>query len=227
MRVSELLPEERPREKLLAKGPSALTDVELLAVLLRTGKSGQSVLQLARSWLSEVGGLESLAALEPERVLERPGIGPAKASVIAAALELGRRLARLRLSGTPILDRPEEVAGFLTRHYARERVEIFGCLTIDARNRLLRVHELHRGARTSSQVEPAEIFHRAVMDNANGVILFHTHPSGDPTPSEDDIALTRDLREVGRRLRVRVLDHLVVARAGFVSLRQRGVIGSD
>jgi len=222
--VSELLPQERPREKLFGKGPSALTDVELLAVLLRTGTSGQSVLEFARSWLAEVGGLAGLAGLEPRRVLERPGVGPAKGAVIAAALELGRRLARIRLEGTPILDRPQEVAGFLTRTYACERVEIFGCLTVDARNRLLRIHELHRGARTFSQVEPAEVFHRAVVDGANAVILFHTHPSGDPTPSDDDLTLTRDLAEVGRRLRVRVLDHLVVGRAGYVSLRERGVI---
>lgn len=224
MRVSELSFAERPREKLLEKGPEALSDAELLAVLLRTGVSGTDVLEMARLWLDEAGGLESLARVEPRQIVKRKGVGLAKGAVVAAALELGRRLARRSLAGQQILDRPEAVAEYLALRYGHERVELFGVLTLDVRHRLLRVHELHRGARAHTDIEPSEVFNSAIVDNAHNVILWHTHPSGDPTPSSDDEALTRRLADAGRLLGIAVLDHLVVARGGFVSLRQRGVL---
>ena len=224
MRVSELSSAERPREKLLEKGPEALSDAELLAVLLRTGVSGTDVLEMAQRWLGEAGGLESLARADPRQIVKRKGVGLAKGTVVAAALELGRRLARRSLAGQQILDRPEAVADYLTLRYGHERVELFGVLTLDVRHRLLRVHELHRGARAHTDIEPSEVFNRAIVDNAHNVILWHTHPSGDPTPSGDDEALTRRLADAGRLLGIAVLDHLVVARGGFVSLRQRGVL---
>ena len=226
MRVAELRPDERPREKLLAHGPAALTEVELLAVLLRTGRHGEPVLELARRWLDEVGGLVGLARLDIAEILRRRGVGPAKGTVLAAALELGRRLAQAQLAGQPVVDRPELVAQLVERTFGAERVEVFGCLTLDARHRLRRCHELHRGGRTHADVEPAEVFHRAIVDNANAVVLWHTHPSGDPTPSDDDLALTRQLVEAGRLLNVAVLDHEIVGGGSFVSLRQRGQIPS-
>ncbi len=224
-RVSETPQADRPREKLLERGPDALSDAELLAVLLRTGVAGTDVLEMAERWLAEAGGLEGLAAADRRSVLKRNGVGPAKGSVVAAALELGRRLARSGLVREPVLDRPEAVADYLARSFGAARVERFGTVTLDARNRLLRVHELHRGGRSHADVEPAEIFHNAILDNAHAVIVWHTHPSGDPSPSEDDVALTRRLADAGRLLNIAVLDHLVVARAGFVSLRQRGLLG--
>ena len=224
MRVSELSSAERPREKLLEKGPEALSDAELLAVLLRTGVSGTDVLEMAQRWLGEAGGLESLARADPRQIVKRKGVGLAKGTVVAAALELGRRLARRSLAGQQILDRPEAVADYLTLRYGHERVELFGVLTLDVRHRLLRVHELHRGARAHTDIEPSEVFNSAIVDNAHNVILWHTHPSGDPTPSGDDEALTRRLADAGRLLGIAVLDHLVVASGGFVSLRQRGVL---
>ena len=224
MRVADLPEDDRPREKLLAKGAASLSDAELLAVLLRTGRKGEPVLEMARSWLADAGGLAGLAALDVEELRRRPGVKEAKATVVAAALELGRRLARQRVEARSLLDRPELAAEFLARRYADERVEVFGCLSLDGRHRLVREHLIHRGARTHAEVEPAEVFRVAIADNANALILWHTHPSGDPSPSEDDIALTRQLVAAGRALNIRVLDHLVIAREGFVSLRQRGMI---
>ena len=224
MRVAELAQEERPREKLLEKGPETLSDAELVAVLLRTGFAGTDVLALAEQWLAEAGGLDGLAASDRRAILQRKGIGPAKGSVVAAALELGRRLARLTLVREPLLDRPEVVADYLARSFGSARVEQFGAITLDARNRLLRVHELHRGGRSHADVEPSEVFHNAILDNAHAVILWHTHPSGDPAPSEDDVTLTRRLADAGRLLNVPVLDHVIVARSAFVSLRQRGLL---
>ena len=225
MRVAELDREARPREKLLAQGASALTDQELLAVLLGTGTRGRPVLDLAREWLADAGGLDRLAAQDSVEVRRQKGVGQAKACVVVAALELGRRLARKRLEATPLLDRPELVAEFLTPTWAAERVEMFGCLTLDARNHLLRCHVLHRGARAYSPVEPSEVFRAAIGDGAHGVVLWHTHPSGDPSPSDDDLVLTRRLADAGRLLGIAVLDHLVISRGGFASLRQRGLLG--
>jgi len=226
VRVSELSRSERPREKLLERGPEALSDAELLAVLLRTGTRGTGVLEMAEEWLAESGGLEHLSLSDPRLVMHRKGVGPAKGTVVAAAMELGRRIARRSLVGQAVLDRPESVADYLTRRYGAERVEVFGSLTLDSRNRLLRLHELHRGARAHSDVEPSEVFNSAITDNAHSLILWHTHPSGDPSPSDDDVSLTRRLADVGRLLNIAVLDHVVVGRGSFVSLRQRGVVRS-
>lgn len=224
MRVSELPSDERPREKLLAHGAEALSDAELIAVLVRTGRCGEGVLELARAWLDEVGGLAALASTDIHELIRRPGIGPAKGTIVAAALELARRLARERLEGQQVVDRPEVVADLLRLRVGEERVEEFGCITLDVRHRMIREHVLHRGARTHAEVEPAEVFRRAIADNSHAVILWHNHPSGDPTPSADDLDLTRRLAEAGRLLGIAVLDHLVVARGGFVSLRRRGVL---
>ena len=181
MRVAELAEEERPREKLLEKGPETLSDAELLAVLLR-GVAGTDVLALARRGCP-AGGLDGLAASDRRAIHRRKGIGPAKGSVVAAALELGRRLARLSLAREPLLDRPEVVADYLARSFGSARVERFGAITLDARNRLLRVHELHRGGRAHADVEPSEVFHNAILDNAHAVILWHTHPFRNPAPT--------------------------------------------
>jgi len=224
VRVADLPADERPREKMLVKGAASLSDAELVAVLLRTGTKTEPVLELARRWLADAGGLAGLAALDLAELRRRPGVKVAKATVLAAALELGRRLARQQVEARSLLDRPELAAEFLARRYAGERVEVFGCLSLDGRHRLLREHVLHRGARTRADVEPAEVFRAAIADNANTVIVWHTHPSGDPAPSEDDVALTRQLAAAGQTLSIRVLDHLVIAREGFVSLRQRGLL---
>lgn len=223
MRIADLPPEQRPREKLCHDGATALSDAELVAVLLGTGTQGLPVVELATCWLDEVGGLNRLAALGLQEVLKRKGIGLAKGCILVAALELGRRLARRRLVDITLLDRPELIADWLSPAYARERVEVFGCLTLNSRHHLIRCHELHRGGRAHADVEPSELFHKAIVDGCHAIVLWHNHPSGDPTPSDDDIQLTRRLADAGRLLRIAVLDHLVIATHGFVSLRQRGL----
>lgn len=223
MRIADLPPEQRPREKLRHAGAAALSDAELVAVLLGTGTQGLPVVELAARWLDEVGGLERLAALDLHQVLKRKGIGLAKACVLVATLELGRRLARRRLGGVVLLDRPELIADWLSPAYAHERVEVFGCLTLNSRHHLVRCHELHRGGRAHAEVEPSELFHKAIVDGCHALVIWHNHPSGDPTPSDDDVQLTRRLADAGRLLRIAVLDHLVIAPHGFVSLRQRGL----
>ncbi len=222
MRVFELVRDERPREKLLSQGPGACSTAELLAILLRTGTRQHSVLELAQSWLREVGGLAGLARLPAAEILGKKGVGKAKAATLLAALELSRRLAREAGRAEPVLDSPEVVYQLLAPACLSARTELFGILTLDARHRLLKEHVLHRGVRDGAQVEPAEVFYRAIADNAHAIILWHSHPSGDPTPSQDDLALTRTLVEAGKILRIAVLDHVIVAAGGFVSLRRQG-----
>ncbi len=224
MRVAELPRPQRPREKLWEHGPRQLGDDELLAILLRTGTRGAPVLELAARMLRDFGGVEGLARAHLRELREVKGLGLAKVTTLAAALELGRRIARSGLRNRPLLDNPEAVAVHLTTLYAGEGLERFGCLTLDTRHRLIKLHELHEGLRTQASVEPAAVFNAAIRDGAHAVILWHTHPSGDPSPSQDDVELTRRLWQAGELLRVAILDHIVVAREGWVSLRQRGLV---
>lgn len=224
MRLAELPKPQRPREKLWEYGPHELGDDELLAILLRTGTRGAPVLELAEQLLSQFGGLDGLAAAHLRQLHAIRGLGLAKVATLAAALEVGRRLARRGLKHRRLLDHPEAVGAHLMALYATEERERFGCLTLDTRNRLIALHELHEGLRTQAAVEPAAVFSAAIRDGANGVILWHTHPSGDPSPSQDDIDLTRRLHQAGELLRIPVLDHLVVGREGWVSFRQRGLL---
>lgn len=226
IRVSDLPVEERPREKMIERGAAALSDAELVAILLRTAPAGHSVVELAREWLEAAGGLEGLLDSDVRTLQRQHGIGPAKATTVLAAVELGRRVARRKLENSPVLDRPELAADYIARAHGGERVELFGCLLLDSRRRLIGAPVLHRGARAHAAVEPAEVFHAAILANSDAVILWHTHPSGDCTPSQDDMDLTRRLAEAGRLMHVAVLDHLVVTRGGFVSLRQRGAFPS-
>lgn len=224
MRVADLPKPQRPREKLWERGPQQLGDGELLAILLRTGTRGAPVLELAGRLLQEFGGLPGLTRAHLRELREIKGLGLAKVTTLAAALELGKRIARGEMRERRLLDNPEAVATHLMTLYASEPLERFGCLTLDTRHRLIKLHELHEGLRTHASVEPAAVFNAAIRDQANSVILWHTHPSGDPTPSQDDVELTRRLHQAGELLRIAVLDHLVVGREGWVSLRQRGVI---
>lgn len=223
MRVAELPKPQRPREKLWEHGPQQLGDDELLAILLRTGSRGAPVLELAGRLLKEFNGVTGLAQVHLQELRRIKGLGLAKVTTLAAALELGRRLARARLREHR-LDTPDKAGEHLMTLFASGGLERFGCLTLDARHRLIQLHELHEGLRTSASVEPAAVFNAAIRDGAHGVILWHTHPSGDPTPSEDDLELTRRLHQAGELLRIAVLDHIVVGREGWVSLRQRGLL---
>ncbi len=224
MRVAELPKPQRPREKLWEHGPQQLGDDELLAILLRTGTRGAPVLELARWILKEFNGVSGLARAQMRELRGVKGLGLAKVTALVAALELGRRIARGNLRDRPLLDSPEAVGPYLATLYASDNLERFGCLTLDTRQRLIQLHELHEGLRTQASVEPAAVFNAAIRDGAHGVILWHTHPSGDPTPSQDDLELTRRLHQAGELLRIAVLDHIVVGRGGWVSLRQRGLM---
>ena len=218
--IREMEPSQRPRERLLASGATVLSNAELIAVLLRTGRRGHGVVDEAHRLLREAGGLTRVARMDLRELVRRPGLGPSKAATLMAALELGSRLARDQLQDGQRLQDPGAAGEFLVLHLARERGEVFGFLSLDGRHRLIRCNELTRGTRNQAPVDPAELFRIALLDDANGILAFHNHPSGDLQPSSDDLGLTRRLVEGGRVLGVPVHDHVIVAGGRWLSLRR-------
>jgi DNA repair protein RadC len=196
-----------------------LSDAELIAVLLRTGRRGVSAVTTAQELLAEAGGLAGVARLEHGQLTGTSGIGPAKAATLVAALELGTRLARAELRRGQRLDRPEAAARYLQRQLQSKRLEVFGFLSLDARHRLIAVREMASGTRTQAPVDTAELYRLAIVDEAAGLILFHNHPSGDLDPSRDDLGLTRRLVQAGDVVGIKVLDHVILAGARWLSLR--------
>lgn len=219
--MSMMEPRQRPRERMRQCGPQALSEAELLAVVLRTGRRGCGAVTEAHALLQSAGGLQGLARSTVRELEGRPGLGPAKATAIHAALELGRRLAREELQVAPSLDRPEAAGAYLVAALRGLRHEVFGFLGLDVRHRFIGEHVLSQGTRRQAPVEPAELFRRALMDDAAGVILFHNHPSGHPEPSLEDLELSRRLADGGRAIGIEVLDHLIVAGGAWTSLRSR------
>jgi len=213
---------DRPRERLRAVGAAALADAELVALLLRTGGRGRDALSVARSLLAARGGLRGLAALTERELAAEPGVGPAKAAGLLAALEIGRRVAtRLLRPGDGIRGPADVFRHFHARLRDASR-ERFLALLLDGRHRVIREVEISRGTLTASLVHPREVFRPALRDGAAALVVVHNHPSGDPTPSAEDRQVTDRLARAGELLGVRLLDHVVVAEHGYRSLREDG-----
>lgn len=219
--IKELPKAERPRERLIAGGAGALSEAELVAVLLRIGRPGLSAVGMAKQLLSEHGGLSGLLGATP-RSLRRRGLGYAKAAALLAALEIARRVARGEMRGGEILSRPAHVARYLVVNYHLRDQEVMGALFLDARHRLIGEREIFRGTLHRTAVEPREILKDCLLSGAAGVALFHTHPSGDPTPSSEDVLFTRRMADAAAVVGVELVDHLVLGATGrWVSMRQR------
>lgn len=219
--IRELPKSERPRERLLEQGSQALSDAELLAVLLRTGHTGTSAIEIARMLLHENGGLGGLLGTTPQ-MLRRKGLGPAKAAGLLAALEIACRLARQEVQERVNLRRPAEMVHYLELRYRTRDQEIMGAVFVNTRNGIMGEREIYRGTLDRAAVEPREILKECLLRGASGVLLFHTHPSGDPTPSAEDETFTAKMAEAARVVGIRLLDHLVLAGAGrWVSMRDR------
>ncbi len=224
-RIRDLPCEERPRERLFRLGPAALSNEELLALLLRTGIPGESALDRARSLLATRGGLAGLAGTSTDELAAERGIGPTRAGAIAAAIEIARRLPCEALAERDLLNDPRLVKDYLRAAQVDDTQERTGALYLNARNRLLRNDpEIYRGTLDRAVVEPREILRRALLGKAAAVILYHNHPSGDPTPSREDREFTRRLATAAEAVGVRLLDHIVVAREGCVSFREAGLL---
>jgi DNA repair protein RadC len=225
MTFKDLPPGMRPREKLVARGASALGDAELLALLLRTGLPGKNVLQLAQEMLERFGGLAGLlrASLDDLKAVKGLG-GTAKRAQLAAVLEIARRALGEQLRARAVFDSPESVGQYLQLHLGGRPHEVFAVLFLDAQHRLIALEELFRGTLTQTSVYPREVVVRALHHHAAAVVLAHNHPSGDVTPSRADEMLTRTLQGALALVDVRVLDHVVVGAGGTLSMAQKGLL---
>lgn len=224
MTLKHLPAELRPREKLLAHGPAALQDAELLALLLRTGVKGTGVLQLAQLLLDTFGGMGGLLQTEVDDLRRVKGVGPAKRAEIAAVLEIARRALAATLADQPMFESPEMVKDFLRLNLGQRAHEVFAVLYLDARHRLIRFEEMFRGTLTQTSVYPREVVKQSLALNAAAVVLAHNHPSGAMEPSKADEYLTQTLKSSLALVDVRVLDHLVVTRQGVTSFAERGLL---
>jgi DNA repair protein RadC len=225
LRIQDIPFDERPRERLARLGPAALSNEELLALLLGTGARGESALDRSRRILAAHGGLAGLAALSGSELRRERGIKQARGAAIEAALEIARRLATETLAGRDLFNEPRLVKESLRQSQGDGTQERTGALFLNARNRLLRHDpEIYRGTLDRAVVEPRELLKRALLANAAGLIVYHNHPSGDPTPSREDREFTRRLAAAAESVGLRLLDHIVVARDGCVSFREAGLI---
>ena len=214
----------RPREKLLAQGPAALADAELIALLLRTGLPGVSVLQMAQQLLDRFGGIPGLLHTDVAALQGVKGLGPAKRAEIAAVIEIARRALAQELMRRPMFDTPLKVKQYLQMQLGTREHEVFAVMFLDARTCLLRYEELFRGTLTQAAVYPREVVKRALELGCAAVVLAHNHPSGAAEPSRADEYLTQTLTSALRLIDVRVLDHLVIGQGEVISFAERGLL---
>ena len=228
MRLKDQPASERPRERLVALGADALSQAELIAILLRTGLKGANAVEIGRQVVQKYGSLQSLAQASLEDLQTVKGIGRDKAVTLVAAFTLARNMARELRIESPVLDTPEAVANLMREDNRLRRVETFQVLLLNTRRRLIRAAEISDGTLDTLLVHPREVFEKAITAGAAAIVLVHNHPSGDPTPSEADIKVTRDLIRAGQLLKIEVLDHVIIGRAtqerpkDYVSLRELG-----
>jgi len=221
--IKDLPLDERPPERLVRAGEGALSTTELLAIILRTGMGGESVLDMAARLVSRYGGLPGLARASFAELQAEKGLGPAKTAQLKAALELGRRMLLASPDNRPVVRSPADVAQLMIAEMAHLEQEHFRALYLDTRNRLLGIETVYVGSLNASHIRVSEVFREAVKRNCAAIIVVHNHPSGDPTPSPEDVEVTRHLVEAGSLLDIEVLDHLIIGQQRFVSLRERGL----
>ena len=228
LRLKDQPASERPRERLVAKGPDALSHAELIAILLRTGLKGANAVDVGKQLIHRFGSLQGLAQASLTDLQTVKGIGRDKAVTLAAGFALARKMAEELRQESPTLDTPERIADLLREANRNYEVEHFQAVLLNTRRKLIRVDQVSQGTLDTILVHPREVFKTAIAANAAAVVLVHNHPSGDPTPSEADIKVTRDLIRAGQLLKIDVLDHVIIGRAtqerpkDYVSLRELG-----
>lgn len=215
---------EGPRDKLLQRGAAALSDAELVAIILRTGRRGQSALEVARELLTRFGSLTGLLAAAPAEVLDCPGLGPGKYALLRGALELARRHALEEARCGSALSSPRQTRHFLQHHLGGQKREVFTCLFLDNQHRILRCEDLFYGTLDGAAVYPREVAVRALQYHAAAVILAHNHPSGIAEPSQADRRITERLQSALGLLDIRVLDHVIVGRGQSYSFAESGLL---
>jgi len=223
-KIKDIPADQRPRERLLREGPRVLSDSELLAIILRTGSTECSAVDLATDVLIRFAGLKNLIQAGVEELSAIDGIGPAKAAQLKAALEIGRRVASLSESEKPVIKGPEDAAVMVMEEMRHLDKENFCALILNTRHQVVAKETISVGTLNSSVIHPRELFKTAIKRSAAAVILVHNHPSGDPTPSREDREVTRRLQEAGSIIGIEVLDHLIIGDNKFVSFKKKGML---
>lgn len=219
------LPEDiRPRERLLREGAEVLSNSELLAVLIRTGSNSDNALDLCEKLLAQTGGLNQLVSSTIEELSSVKGIGLAKAAQILAAVELGKRVCALPAENRPKIKSPQDVAGLLMEEMRRFDREHFKAVSLNTKNQVICIETVSIGSLSASIVHPRELFKNPLKRSAAAIILVHNHPSGDPTPSSEDIEVTSRLCEVGKIIGIEILDHIIIGNKRMVSFREKSLI---
>lgn len=221
--IKELPEGERPRERLEHYGANALSTAELLAIILRVGSKDENVIRLAQRLLTAYGGLAGLAQAPFSELVAIKGVGPAKATQLKAAFELGRRLLVAAPHERPVVKSPADAAHLLMLEMGALEQEHLRAVILDSKNHVLKVHTVYVGSLNTAVVRVGELFREAIRINAAGIIFAHNHPSGDPTPSPEDVMMTREVVKAGQLLNIDVYDHLIIAQARWVSLKERGL----
>jgi len=221
--IKELPSSERPRERLLHYGADTLSTAELLAIILRTGAKDENVIRLAQRLLASLGGLAGLARASMAELIAVKGLGPAKATQLKAALELGKRLLLTSPEERPQVRSPADAANLLMANMSFLEQEHLGTMLLDTKNRVIEYKTVYVGSLNTSLIRVGELFREAIRANCNSLIVYHNHPSGDPAPSPEDVSVTKQIVEAGKLLDIDVLDHLVIGRQRFVSLKERGL----
>ncbi|WP_240732935.1 DNA repair protein RadC [Jeotgalibacillus sp. S-D1] len=214
--------EDRPRERLILQGPHSLSNQELIAILLRTGSKKESVLNLSNRLLHQFEGLRLLKEASLEEIMSINGIGEAKAVQIMAAIEMGRRIANLTFNDRYVIRSPEDGANFLMNEMRFLQQEHFVCLYLNTKNQVIHQQTVFIGSLNASIVHPREVFKEAFRRSAASIVCAHNHPSGDPSPSKEDIDVTRRLVECGKMIGIDILDHLIIGEKKYVSLKEKG-----
>jgi DNA repair protein RadC len=222
-RIMDLAETDRPRERLEKYGPQSLSNPELLAILLRVGMEGENAVQVAERLLGDYGGLRGLQQATFADMCSKRGLGPAKTAQIQAAIELGRRINLEKAEEKVAIHSPADAAALVEYEMAAFPQEHLWTILLDTRNRLISIERLYQGSLNASTVRVAELFRAAIQKNAAGLIIVHNHPSGDPSPSPEDVNLTRSVVQAGKLMDIDILDHLVIGRGRHVSLKERGL----
>ncbi len=222
-RIRDLDTNDRPRERLAKVGPEALSNAELLAILLRVGVRGENAVQVGQRLLNTFGGLSGLHRASFLDVCQQHGMGKAKAAQIKAAIEMGRRMTLESPDERPAVHHPSDVAALVSYEMEGFEQEHLWVILLDTRNRVISIERLYKGSLNASTVRIAELFRPAIQRNAASIALVHNHPSGDPAPSPEDVALTRGVIQAGKLLDIDLLDHLVIGQGKYVSMKERGL----
>jgi len=225
-RISDMPRDDKPRERLAKQGSEALTNGDLIAILIRTGVKGKNAIQIANNLLFKYKGLRGIYRAPFSELSSEFGLGLAKAATIKAAIELGHRLSLESPDEKRSISSPKDAADLLLHSMGGLEQEEFRIMLLDRRNKVITTETLYRGSVSSSQIRIAEVFKEAVRKNCSAIILFHNHPSGDPDPSNDDISVTRGIIQAGKILEIEVLDHIIIGNNRWYSMKEHGVVFS-